>query len=299
MDDTFTETRVHDDLSEYGAIEHVAVLTDKRCAFVSFTTIQAAIKAVQLLPSKPAYQGMRVSFGKDNCARPGKGMPGFGTPVGAPRPEHRRLPSRQGLTVPRGGGLAGAGGPAGGRGPGPVSLPPVNVGGPGADAGRAQAMRMQQQQQQQLLQQQQFQLQQAQAAQQMAFYGGYGPYWQQQQGGGGSSSMSSTMMGMANMGLGGPGLASMGYGMGGGMGGNGAAPGGVLGAYPASSNNYSGGGGGGSSMQPRSVRARAWWGQELGLGVGTDAGRGGGACRVHACSVKPEAAVPSPVDVDF
>ena len=93
------------DLGDYGTIEHAAIVPEKRCAFVSFTTIQAAIKAVMQLPTKPAYRNLRVSYGKDNCTRPAKGMapgpgsgqvaPGYGRreETGLARP--RRMPRRR------------------------------------------------------------------------------------------------------------------------------------------------------------------------------------------------------------
>ena len=50
-------------------------MLDKHCAFVSFASIQSAMKAVQHLPTKEAYRGLRISYGKDNCALPAKGQP--------------------------------------------------------------------------------------------------------------------------------------------------------------------------------------------------------------------------------
>jgi hypothetical protein len=71
------------DVAEYGQVEQAAVVPDKRCAFVSYTTVAAAVKAVQMLPTKPAFRAYRIAFGKDNCARPGR-MMGAGGGGGGP-----------------------------------------------------------------------------------------------------------------------------------------------------------------------------------------------------------------------
>lgn len=68
--DLFSEERLKRDFSEYGDIELVNFLKEKNCAFVNFTNIANAIKAIESIKSKPEYANLRVSHGKDRCANP-------------------------------------------------------------------------------------------------------------------------------------------------------------------------------------------------------------------------------------
>ena len=79
---TLTEERLREDLAEFGTIEQAAVVPDRHCAFVSFTSVQAALKAVQQLPSRDAYRAYRIAYGKDNCARSVRGAAGGGGGAG-------------------------------------------------------------------------------------------------------------------------------------------------------------------------------------------------------------------------
>ena len=67
LDETWTEDRLRHDFSEYGEIELVNALREKSCAFVNFTNISNAIKAIEAIRSRDEYQRFKVNFGKDRC----------------------------------------------------------------------------------------------------------------------------------------------------------------------------------------------------------------------------------------
>ncbi|RKP07523.1 hypothetical protein THASP1DRAFT_16917, partial [Thamnocephalis sphaerospora] len=66
----FTVERLRDDFAEYGEIELVNTLPERQCAFVNFTSVAAAVKAVDAIRGKSGYERVRVNFGKDRCANP-------------------------------------------------------------------------------------------------------------------------------------------------------------------------------------------------------------------------------------
>ncbi|KAI1335722.1 hypothetical protein F5Y15DRAFT_239187 [Xylariaceae sp. FL0016] len=67
LDETWTEERLRQDFSEFGEIELVNTLREKSCAFVNFTNIANAIKAIEAIRSKDEYRKFKVNFGKDRC----------------------------------------------------------------------------------------------------------------------------------------------------------------------------------------------------------------------------------------
>ncbi|KAH8674102.1 hypothetical protein BX600DRAFT_378570 [Xylariales sp. PMI_506] len=67
LDETWTEERLRQDFSEYGEIELVNTLREKSCAFVNFTNIANAIKAIEAIRGKEDYKKFKVNFGKDRC----------------------------------------------------------------------------------------------------------------------------------------------------------------------------------------------------------------------------------------
>ena len=67
LDESWTEERLRQDFSEYGEIELVNTLREKSCAFVNFTNISNAIKAIEAIRSRDDYQRFKVNFGKDRC----------------------------------------------------------------------------------------------------------------------------------------------------------------------------------------------------------------------------------------
>ena len=67
LDESWTEERLRLDFSEYGEIELVNALREKSCAFVNFTNIANAIKAIEAIRGKEDYSRFKVNFGKDRC----------------------------------------------------------------------------------------------------------------------------------------------------------------------------------------------------------------------------------------
>ncbi|KAK9484203.1 hypothetical protein V1527DRAFT_223320 [Lipomyces starkeyi] len=67
IDESWTEERLRQDFSEYGEIELVNTLREKSCAFVNFTNIANAIKAIEGIKQKEEYRNFKINFGKDRC----------------------------------------------------------------------------------------------------------------------------------------------------------------------------------------------------------------------------------------
>ena len=70
LDETWTEERLRQDFAEYGEIELVNALREKSCAFVNFTNIANAIKAIEAIRGREEYRRFKVNFGKDRCGNP-------------------------------------------------------------------------------------------------------------------------------------------------------------------------------------------------------------------------------------
>ncbi|KKY29229.1 putative differentiation regulator [Phaeomoniella chlamydospora] len=70
LDASWTEEKLRQDFSEYGDIELVNTLREKSCAFVNFTNIANAIKAIEGIRGKEDYRRFKVNFGKDRCGNP-------------------------------------------------------------------------------------------------------------------------------------------------------------------------------------------------------------------------------------
>jgi len=67
--ETVTDKKLEADLSQYGTIEKVNIVPDKNIAFINFTSIQNAVKAVAALRQDPGYIKYKINYGKDRCAR--------------------------------------------------------------------------------------------------------------------------------------------------------------------------------------------------------------------------------------
>ncbi|KAG8862567.1 hypothetical protein FRB96_001124 [Tulasnella sp. 330] len=107
--DVFNEDKLKRDFGEYGDVELVNFLKEKNCAFVNFTNVSNAIKAIDGIKVKPEYQNLRVAHGKDRCANPPRSGPqGGGTGTGNAGP--RRQMSMFGFSGVTTGGIPGAGG---------------------------------------------------------------------------------------------------------------------------------------------------------------------------------------------
>lgn len=51
----------------------------RNCAFVNFTNISNAIKAIEGIKTKPDYANLRIAHGKDRCANPPRSGPQGGS----------------------------------------------------------------------------------------------------------------------------------------------------------------------------------------------------------------------------
>lgn len=54
---------------------HELTFSDRNCAFVNFTNIANAIKAIDGTKNKPEYANLRIAHGKDRCANPPRSGP--------------------------------------------------------------------------------------------------------------------------------------------------------------------------------------------------------------------------------
>ncbi|KAK8869575.1 hypothetical protein IAR55_000142 [Kwoniella newhampshirensis] len=81
----FTEEKLRQDFGEYGDIDMINFLKEKGAAFVNFTSITSAQKALEGIKLKPEYTTLRISFGKDRCANPPRAQ--HQTPGGRPHPQ--------------------------------------------------------------------------------------------------------------------------------------------------------------------------------------------------------------------
>lgn len=70
LDDGWSEERLRQDFTEYGEIELVNTLREKSCAFVNFTNIANAIKAIEGMRGREEYKRFKINFGKDRCGNP-------------------------------------------------------------------------------------------------------------------------------------------------------------------------------------------------------------------------------------
>ncbi|TAQ83403.1 hypothetical protein B7494_g8274 [Chlorociboria aeruginascens] len=190
LDESWTEERLRQDFSEYGEIELVNALREKSCAFVNFTNIANAIKAIEAVRGKEDYRRFKVNFGKDRCGNPPRQVQQSqqsprNDGVNSPPPNSGGLQPSQSGSSPTGSAPPGSVTPNFPSAPTPSTI--LNAGGnnPLTMYLNQVSQQAQQQQQPQLdpysvaaLQQQQ---QQVLAAQQAALYNGNDEGQQQQQ----------------------------------------------------------------------------------------------------------------------
>ncbi|KAI5781171.1 hypothetical protein EDC01DRAFT_619919 [Geopyxis carbonaria] len=108
LDETWTEERLRQDFSEYGEIELVNTLREKSCAFVNFTNIANAIKAIEAVRGREEYKRFKINFGKDRCGNPPRQTNGNGQQNQGGTPTsggHPPLPSTSPVNGPPSGGL--------------------------------------------------------------------------------------------------------------------------------------------------------------------------------------------------
>ncbi|USP77504.1 uncharacterized protein yc1106_04778 [Curvularia clavata] len=190
LDESWTEDRLRQDFSEYGEIELVNTLREKSCAFVNFTNIANAIKAIEAIRGREEYKRFKVNFGKDRCGNPprqmnnqqAQGQQAGSDGLQSPSPINGLHPNRAGASVsPTGSGAPGSGQSTNGQFPSvqaPASGNILNAGGnnnPLMMYLQAQQQQAQQQQVEASMQQQNQQQQQQQQSSfqspQAAFYG--------------------------------------------------------------------------------------------------------------------------------
>lgn len=184
LDESWTEDRLRQDFSEYGEIELVNTLREKSCAFVNFTNIANAIKAIEAVRGREEYKRFKVNFGKDRCGNPprqmnnqqGQGQQAGSDGVQSPSPINGLHPNRAGASVsPTGSGAPGSGQSTNGQFPSVQAPTPTNILNTGGNNPLMMYLHAQQQQQQQQqveasMQQQQQQNQQQQQSLQSTFY---------------------------------------------------------------------------------------------------------------------------------
>jgi RNA recognition motif-containing protein len=68
--DAFNADKLRADFSEYGDIELINFFKEKHAAYVNFTSIEAAQKAITAIKQKDDYASLRIAHGKDRCGYP-------------------------------------------------------------------------------------------------------------------------------------------------------------------------------------------------------------------------------------
>lgn len=63
----FTKHKLHEDFKRFGEIEQINFFEQRHCAFVNFTNISNAIKAIDGIRNNSDYDKCKVNFGKDRC----------------------------------------------------------------------------------------------------------------------------------------------------------------------------------------------------------------------------------------
>ncbi|PVI06436.1 negative regulator of differentiation 1 [Periconia macrospinosa] len=182
LDESWTEERLRQDFSEYGEIELVNTLREKSCAFVNFTNIANAIKAIEAVRGREEYKRFKVNFGKDRCGNPprqmnqqGQGQQAGSDGVQSPSPISGLHPSQgtPGPSIsPTGSVAPNSGGSTNGQFPNVQAPAPANILNSGANNPLMMYLQAQQSQQQQVespIQQSQQQQQSFQSPQ-AAFY---------------------------------------------------------------------------------------------------------------------------------
>jgi RNA recognition motif-containing protein len=110
LDETWTEERLRQDFTEYGEIELVNTLREKSCAFVNFTNIANAIKAIEAIRGKDEYKKFKVNFGKDRCGNAPRQLQQQQT-------QQSQSPQGEGVPSPPPGGSQNSGSPTMGSAP--------------------------------------------------------------------------------------------------------------------------------------------------------------------------------------
>jgi len=70
LEEGTTEEKLRKDFADFGDIELINLIPEKRYGFVNFTSIKSAVKAVETMRNNPNYQNQKISYGKDRCGNP-------------------------------------------------------------------------------------------------------------------------------------------------------------------------------------------------------------------------------------
>ena len=63
----FNEKNLRSIFRQYGEVEQINFLPEKRCCFVNFTNINNAILCLDKIKSLPSFENLKINFGKDRC----------------------------------------------------------------------------------------------------------------------------------------------------------------------------------------------------------------------------------------
>lgn len=68
VNSSWKESKLRKDFRVFGEVEQINFLAEKNCAFVNFTDITCAIKAIEGIRERSDYCEFKINFGKDRCA---------------------------------------------------------------------------------------------------------------------------------------------------------------------------------------------------------------------------------------
>ncbi|KAG0002788.1 hypothetical protein BGZ65_002325, partial [Modicella reniformis] len=91
VDDSITEDGLRADFADFGTIDKIKIMREKNIAFVHFTSIASAMKAVANLSNDPRHTGRRLNYGKDRCAKQRAGTTPGGVPGSFTSPGYTQL----------------------------------------------------------------------------------------------------------------------------------------------------------------------------------------------------------------
>ncbi|ODV62816.1 Mrn1p ASCRUDRAFT_16699, partial [Ascoidea rubescens DSM 1968] len=67
LETVYSEAKLRKDFSKFGEIEQINFLPEKKCAFVNFTNIANAIKAIDGIKTNNDFKNFKINYGKDRC----------------------------------------------------------------------------------------------------------------------------------------------------------------------------------------------------------------------------------------
>ena len=67
IENDVTDEKLRKDFQEYGEIENINIIKERKCGFVNFTSISSAINALNHIKKKEEYKNYYINYGKDHC----------------------------------------------------------------------------------------------------------------------------------------------------------------------------------------------------------------------------------------